>query len=347
MKKLLNKIPRPRRKKSQAAHEPAQRITNETVAEHREQILAGGRKFKYPVQVAKHRLILTTVILGAVTLLLLVGLIWQQLYVAQNTSNFMYRVTQLLPLNVASVDGRSVRYSDYLKKYRSSIHYLQQQNSINLNSDDGKRQADFIKRREIEGVERDAYATKLGTDNKISVSKKEVDDFISKDLDAKRVSQEAYERTVLKSFYDWSLDDYRAIVHTELLKRKVGFAIDTQARTTVDTIKAQLDGGADFAAVARDKSEDLGTKATGGDIGALPADNQDPNNLIAAAKNLQPGQVSHVITGSDGYYIIKLHEKSGTTVHYSLIKVALHAFDQQFTKLQKDGKIKEFIKLDK
>jgi len=81
MKKLLNKLPR--RKKAQDTAEPAGRITNETVAEHREQILAGGRKFKYPVQVAKHRLILTTVILGAVTLTFLVVLIWQQLYVHQ------------------------------------------------------------------------------------------------------------------------------------------------------------------------------------------------------------------------------------------------------------------------
>lgn len=345
MKKLLNKLPR--RKKAQDTTDPAGRITNETVAEHREQILAGGRKFKYPVQVAKHRLILTTVILGAVALVLLVGLIWQQLYVAQNTSSFMYRVTQLLPLDVALVDGKGVRYSDYLKKYRSSIHYLQQQNSINLNSEDGRRQADFIKQREMESVQRDTFAVKLAANKDISVSKTETESFINKDLDAKRVSPEAYERTVLKSFYDWSLDDYRAIVHTELLKRKVSFAIDTQAKQTVTTLKTQLNAGADFAAVAREQSDDLGTKASGGDVGILPIDNQDSNGLISAARGLQPNQVSHIITGSDGYYLIKLIAKTDATIHYAQIKVALRAFDQQFTRLQKDNKIKEYIKLEK
>jgi len=347
MKKLLNKIPRPRRRKSQDSTETAARITNETVAEHREQILAGGRKFKYPVQVAKHRLIITTVILGVVTLVLLILLTWQQLYIAQNTSNFMYRITQLIPLSVASVDGTSVRFSDYLKKYRSSIHYLQQQNSINLNSEDGKRQADFIKRREIESAQRDTYAAKLASNNKITVSSQEVEDFISRDLDAKRVSPEAYERTVLKSFYDWSLDDYRAIVHTELLKRKLSFAIDTTARRTVNDLRTQLNSGADFATIAREHSEDLGTKGNGGDVGSIPVDNQDPNHLISAATGMQPNQISHVITGSDGYYLIKLIEKSETTIHYAQIKVGLHVLDQQFAKLQKDGKIKEFIKLDK
>ena len=42
-----------RKNKKQAKVPP--RITNETVAEHREQIIAGGRKFKYPIQYARHR----------------------------------------------------------------------------------------------------------------------------------------------------------------------------------------------------------------------------------------------------------------------------------------------------
>jgi hypothetical protein len=344
MKKLLNKLPRRRK---QAEDATPHRITNETVAEHREKILAGGRKFKYPVQVAKHRLVITTVLLGIIALVLLVVLTWYQLYVAQNTSSFMYRVTQLIPLSVASVDGKNVRYSDYLKKYRSSIHYLQQQNSINLNSEDGRRQADFIKRRELEGAEKDAYAAKLAAKHDIVITNKEVDDFIRKDLDAKRVSQEAYERTVLKSFYDWTLDDYKAIVRTELLKRKVGFAIDTDANKLANDLKAKLNGGADFATVARESSDDIATKANGGDIGTIPVDNQDPNGLIRVAKNMQPNQLSGVITGSDGYYLIKLIEKSETAIHYAQIKVGLHAFDKQFTELQKSNKIHEYIKLDK
>lgn len=344
MKKLLNKLPR--RRKTEPSDGP-QRITNETVAEHREQILAGGRKFKYPVQVAKHRLVITTVVISVGVLVLAVVLTWYQLYVAQNTSNFIYRITQLIPVNVASVDGAEVRYSDYLKKYRSSIHYLQQQNSINLNSEDGRRQADFIKRREMEGVERDTFAAKLAAQKNISISKNEVESFIRRDLDAKRVSQEAYERTVLKSFYDWSLDDYRAIVRTELLKRKVSFEIDEAARTKINDLKTKINGGVDFATVAKESSEDLATKPNGGDVGSLPVDNQDPNGLISAAKRLQPNQVSQVITGSDGYYLIKLIEKSDSVIRYAQIKVGLHAFSEQFANLQKNGKIKEYIKLEK
>ena len=344
MKKLLRKLPR--RKSQESAEQTRERITNETVAEHRERILAGGRKFKYPVQVAKHRLVITSVAIGIIAVALLTLLTWQQLYIAQNTSNFMYRITQLIPLQVASVDGYGVRYSDYLKKYRSSVHYLQQQNSINLSSEDGHRQAEFIKRREITNAEKNAYAMKLAGQKNIKVSGKEVNDFIQRDLTAKRVSQEAYERTVLKSFYDWTLDDYKDIVHTELLKRKVSFAVDTAAKSQADALHTQLASGADFATVAKASSDDVATKANGGDVGILPIDNQDPNGLIAAAKSLQPNQLSGVITGADGYYIIKLIEKTDTTIRYAQIKISLHAFDTQFTNLQKTNKIHEYIKLE-
>ena len=50
-----------RNKKQKASS--AGRITNETIAEHRERILAGGRKFKYPIQYNKHKLIINTMII--------------------------------------------------------------------------------------------------------------------------------------------------------------------------------------------------------------------------------------------------------------------------------------------
>jgi predicted secreted protein len=64
------------------------RITNETVAEHRERILAGGRRFKYPMQYARHRLVFTTIVITLVAFLLLLLVGWWQLYSVQNTSTF-------------------------------------------------------------------------------------------------------------------------------------------------------------------------------------------------------------------------------------------------------------------
>ena len=98
MKRLKAKLLR--RKKTDEAESPS-RITNETVAEHREQILAGGRKFKYPVQYSKHKLIVNSVLIAMTSLLVFVLFLWWQLYLVQYTSKFMYRVSQIVPLSVA------------------------------------------------------------------------------------------------------------------------------------------------------------------------------------------------------------------------------------------------------
>lgn len=341
IKKLKNKL-----FKQSASTDAPSRITNETVAEHREKILAGGRRFKYPVQVAKHRLAIISIIIGVLAVALLIILAWQQLYIAQNTSKLLYRVTEIVPVSVASVDGADVRYSNYLKKYRSSIYYLQQQNLINLNSADGRRQSEeLIKPRELESAERDAYAMKLASQKNISVTNKEVDEFINKDIARKNISLEAYEKTVLNSFYDWSLSDYKSVVKTELIKRKVKFAIDTAAKQKVNSLYGQLQGGANFADIAKTQSDDEATKLGGGDSGTINTDSDDSNGLIATAKGLTPGQISEPIKGADGYYIVKLNGKTPTSVSYSIIKVKLTKFDENFQKLRDDGEIKEFIKI--
>lgn len=319
------------------------RITNETVAEHREQVLAGGRKFKYPVQYQKHRLVINSVVIGIVAVILLIVLGWYQLYVAQSSSKLLYRVTQIIPVTVASVNGEAVRYSDYLTRYRSSLFYLQQQNQINLRSSDGKRQAEYIKRQELDKVEQVAFATKLARDRKITVTNDEVTAFIQKDVDARSVSMNAYEKTVLQSFYDWSLDEYKGIVKAELLKRKVSLAIDTKARAKAEELLQKVTSGADIGTVARESSDDDATKANGGDSGSLPLKNQDPNGLIAAANKLEKGQLSTIIEGVDGFYFIKLTNKDSSSVQYSVVKVALSEFSNEFAQLRKDGKIKEYI----
>ena len=77
MKKLLNKLPRPG--KSKSTENDSARITTETIAEHRERILAGGRRFKYPVQYARHKLVFNAIIITVATLLVLIGVGYWQL----------------------------------------------------------------------------------------------------------------------------------------------------------------------------------------------------------------------------------------------------------------------------
>lgn len=325
------------------------RITNETVAEHREQILAGGRRFKYPVQYTRNKLVWNSIIITSVALVLLLLLGYWQLYPAQNTSRFFYRLTQLIPVPVASIDGETVRYSDYLLRVRGALHYLETEDAVNLNVGDGKRQRDYQKRQALNTAEDNAYVAKMAREKKVGISDKEVGDFINQQLNSRQpaLTVEQFEQNVTRRYYDWSFQEYRQTVRDQLLKRKVSLAIDQAAKDKASRILQQVRGGADFGALATAESDDLTTKATSGDVNFVPKNNDDPDGLIATASRLQPGQVSEVITARDGYYVVKLIENRQDDIRYARIFVRLSELDKRLKALRDSNKVKEFISVPK
>lgn len=342
MKKLLNKIPRPGKK----AVPDSTRITTETIAEHRERILAGGRRFKYPVQYARHRLVFNAIIITIATLIVLVGVgIWQ-LYSVQNTSDFMYRVTRVLPVPVAKIDGEPVLYSDYLMKYRSSIHYLESKERVNLKTEDGKRQSDFVKSQAMDDSLADAYATKLAKENHVTVSDAELQTFLKQQRNSTdgEVSEATYDAVIL-DYYGWSPEEYAHAMQTKLLRQKVAFAVDTDAdavsKTVGETIAA---GNTDLKSVTEAVNKTAKVQVVYGALGFVPKTNQD-GGLAAAAAKLQKGQISSVIksTTGEGYYYIKLLDINDTQVNYEYVHIPLTAFTKKLQAVKDQKKVKEYI----
>jgi peptidyl-prolyl cis-trans isomerase C len=76
-------------------------------------------------------------------------------------------------------------------------------------------------------------------------------------------------------------------------------------------LKAEIDGGKDFAAVAKENSSD-GSAANGGDLGWFGAGQMVPEFETAVA-TLEVGQVSEPVQTQFGWHLIKLNEKRETT----------------------------------
>ncbi len=341
VKRLVRKI---KNKDEEAEKLQASRITNETVAEHREQILAGGRKFKYPIQYARHRLLINSIIVFIIAVVFAVVFLWSQLYLTQSTGNFFYRVTQLVPLPVATVNGQAVPYSDYLMEYRSSIHWLQQKSSgFSTNSADSKRQSEHFKRQSLNQAIENAYAEKLAKENSIKVSDKDIDTFIDQTIKRsnRNLTRQSYE-AVLSDSYGVSPSEYRTIVKYAITKQKVSFAIDKKAKQQIEAAQNDLVAGKTFEEVAAKYSDDPALEV----IGFVAKNNQD-QGLAEAASKLQVGQASKFIKGSDGYYIVKLIEAKGDQVRYVRIKVGLTEFDKSLSSLKKEGKVNEYISVEK
>lgn len=341
----MKKLHLPTTKKAAKDARPT-RITNETVAEHRERILAGGRRFKYPVQYAKHKLVVNAVIIGIVALIVFIIICWQQLYMAQNTNAFFYRLTNFIPVRVASIDGQGVRYSDYLLYYNGSAYYLRRSEQVDFSSRDGKLQQIHIKRESLNDAEADAYAVKLAHEKGITVSNANVDAIINESRRSYGdISERTYDASAL-SILGWTAGEYRHMVHAKLIRQKVAYAIDAKAAHTKDNVQQRLEGqkSSDFSAIASALNKQDNANLQVGTSGPVPLNNSD-GGLSQAAVKLNVGETSGAVksTTGDGYYFIHLLSKDDSMINYTYLRIPLTAFDAQVAKLRHQHKIKEYI----
>lgn len=344
MKKLLNRIRIGKKSLPETA-----RITTETIAQHRERILAGGRRFKYPVQYARHKLVFNAIIITAVTLVALVAVGYWQLYSAQNTSDFIYRVTRVVPVPVATIDGQPVRYSDYLMKYRSSVHYLETKERVNLKTEDGQRQSDFVKSQAMEDALADAYAIKLAKQNNVTVTDAELQTFLKQQRgtsDEDRVSEATYNAVIL-DYYGWSPQEYQHAMKTKLLRQKVSFAVDSDADAVAKTVGEVITAGnTDLKSVTEAINKTSKVQVVYGALGWVPKTNQD-GGLAQAAAKLTKGAISPVIksTTGEGYYYLKLLDSNDTQVNYEYVHIPLTVFMKKLQAVKDQKKVHEFIKI--
>lgn len=336
-----------RRKKGSETPEPPSRITNETVAEHRERILAGGRRFKYPVQYARHRLVINTIIISIVALIAIVAIVWWQLYPGQNSSTFFYRITRVVPLPVASVDGQNVPYSDYLTAFRSQEHYLQTKEGIDLYNKENKQQLDYIKRKALDDAVADSYAAKLAKEKGVTISKEQVDDAMKRQRESRDgvTSQETYDAIVMDHF-NWTPAEAREVTARKLLRQEIAYKIDNDAATQRDQVLEKLKSEADFDKVAAAIPPIGDARVQAGVTPLVPNNNQDGGLAVAASK-LAVGQTSGAFrsTTGDGYYVVKPLEKDNNgRIRYAFLKIPLTALDNQLKKVKKDkATYKEYI----
>lgn len=121
-----------------------------------------------------------------------------------------------------------------------------------------------------------------------------------------------------------SEEQYRQLAETAVLTNKVRTALQERVPTSAesvhyrlirvaaqadaDKIKAEVEGGADFAALAQERSTDEVTKAAGGDAGWLPRGvlAQATEDVIFA---LESNQIT-VAPAPDGVYVYQLLEKA-------------------------------------
>lgn len=316
----------------------------EKVEERREEVLAQGRKFKYPLQYAKHKLIINTIIVSLVALVLMVVAGWAMLYKFQDTGDMIYRVTQVLPVPVAEVDGAKVRYSDYLMIYRSNLMTAEQQGGQLGTGEDADAVRRQYKQAALASAVEYSYALKLGRERGITVTEEEVDKALDEHRKVGGVerSEEGFLK-ILRDNFGMNKSEYRRMLYLSLMRAKVTQAVDDKAReqaAEVERILQETEGDLHQAADA--------VAATYEETGRLVDNMNVDGGRSTMAMTLEAGQVSERFLSSngDGYYFVKLVDKTSSEVNYASLKISFSQFDEMMAELYADDEVISYIDLD-
>jgi len=332
--------------KIQEAFENIPRITNETVAEHREHVLRGARKYKYPLAHSKHRIVIitTALILAAIIGFFVYSML--ALYRFQDSSGFIYRVTQVLPFPVAKAGRNYVSYENYLFELRRYEHYYQSQQQVDFSTRSGKDQLNSYKPKAMGEVIENAYVKQLAAKNGVGVSKADLNAELDS-LQAQNQSSAQELADVTGKFFGWSMDDLKREITQELLAQKVAAKLDVAAQSKASGVAAQLQGAADFATLAKQYS-DAADKANGGqyaDTAITAASTDVPPAVVRQLQTMSVGQVSGVVEAGNTLEIVKLTANNGGKLQAAHISFNITPISTYVAQYEKTHPSHTYIKI--
>ncbi|MBO4812595.1 SurA N-terminal domain-containing protein [Candidatus Saccharibacteria bacterium] len=323
----------------------SKKTEQEKVEERREEVLATGRKFKYPLQWTRHRIIISTILITIVVFAVIIVGGWLALYRLGMTDDLLFKVTEIVPIPVASVDGAETRFSDYLMFYRSSMTSIERQSGSQFDNDSYESLKNEYKRAALTEAEDYTYALKLANELNIVVTDEEVQNEFDRHLRIGGIdrSEEGFIKIISDNF-GLTKSEYERMLYLTLVKAKVSIAIDEDANKTAARVESLLaSNDNNFSAVAEDLENNINYEETGG---LVDSKNIDGGRATEAMK-LEPGETSKkfISMNGDGYYFVKLVKKTDNSVDFVSIKVPFTEFDKRIAALRDEGKVTELIDL--
>ncbi len=130
----------------------------------------------------------------------------------------------------------------------------------------------------------------------------------------------------LRKYYDAHQAEFNRPSHAVLsvlyIPRVVSSADSAAVRAKINSLRAEIAGGAKFEDVAKRESSDSASAVQGGDLGKITRGQLVPE-FEKAAYALKPGQLSEPVLSPFGYHLIRVDSRNGDTlsVHHILLRI--------------------------
>ncbi len=252
-------------------------------------------------------------------------------------------ITIHLPYPVAGVGNHMLRYSDYKDSERALTQYFKTDRNLDLTTDENRESLQDLRKSILDRMIEDRVVRDLAIQNDVVVT----DADVQKELDTikQQIPTDQALGDALKQLYGWTQDQFVDRVvrpQAQLTKLQNLYSNDDRftgdARKKAEDVLAKVkEPNADFSALAKQYSEDLGSASAGGDLGTVTSGVFVPE-FENAARALEVGQISDIVKTPFGFHIIKLIAKDDKSFHAQHILIKTD-FDGWLKEQKKNVKI--------
>ncbi|MHB1864964.1 MAG: peptidylprolyl isomerase [Candidatus Saccharimonadales bacterium] len=350
LKKAIPKLPTNKSKdaadKLKGALSDVSKITEETLPEHREEVLGSARKYIYPLKHSRHHFVGISLGILVAAIVAFFAYTTLDIYYFQSTSDFVYSISQVIPFPVAKAGPSWVSNYSYLFELRRNMHYYVSQQQANFSTPAGKAQLTSLKKQAMSQVILDAYVKQLASRNHVSVSGAEVNNEINLVKEENRLgnSNQVLE-SVLNDYWGWTMGDFKKELNQELLQQAVVAKLDTTTNQKAQAVYKQLKAGADFGSLAQQYSDDTSTKNNGGQysFAITPSTQSVAPQISSEVFLLKPGQISPIINTGYALVILKVISVNGKSVQAADIQFNFQPITTYTNPLEKANPYRTFI----
>ena len=227
-------------------------------------------------------------------------------------------IEQLL---AAMVNGQPILLDDYQKE-TARFEAAMMGQGLDLNSEEGQIKLAQMRRQVLDSMIEQVLIKQAAAKEGVAISEEEVEAAIQESIE-EGGGQASFEEWLQIS--DLTYEDFKEEFRFQLLAQAIFEQVTASVPTTAEQVHArhilvdteeeaqailtQLQAGQDFAALARQLSQDENTKEAGGDLGFFPRGLLISPEVEEAAFALLPGQISGVVRSQFGYHIVQVLEK--------------------------------------
>lgn len=221
----------------------------------------------------------------------------------------------------ARVNGQPIFLADYQEEIARFEAAMAGQ-GLDLKSEDGQARLAQMRRQVLDSMIEQVLIGQAAERESVTVSEEELEAVIQESIE---------EGGGQASFEEWlqtsglTSEDFKEEIRFQLLAQTIFEQVAASVPTTAEqvharhilveteeeaqAILARLQGGEDFAALAKQHSQDENTREAGGDLGFFCRGLLISPEVEEAAFALQPGEISGVVQSQFGYHIVQTLER--------------------------------------